>query len=723
MSLNSILKTRGLMLLYCGLMAGMVQTQASVNRTDIPKPTAPQLAWQQAELGVVFHYDLHVFDDMHYHQPTNRKVPCADINAFNPEQLDTDQWIRTARDMGARFAILTASHETGFRLWQSDVNPYSLKSVTWGNGKRDIVREFIASCKKYDLKPGIYMGTRWNSQLGIYDFKVTERSTVTQQQYNAMIEKEVAEICSRYGDLFEIWFDGGAYGPERGGPDVLSVFEKYQKHCLFYHNYDRADARWGGSESGTVPYPCWGTFPYKATGSGESTINQHVQANGFALLKHGDPNGRFWMPAMSDAPLRNHEWFWDEGDDHKLYPLTSLVNMYYHSVGRNSTLILGLTPDKRGLMPDADVARCREFGEAIRNLFRHEVAATSGQGSRVQLDLPANASFDHVVIQEDIAQGERVRQFRLERFFRGQWIELNTGSCIGHKRILRFDPVAADALRLTISESTAEPLIKNLAAYNSLPSNEDTLLKVMTWNVLYSFNHGKATEQGIHWIKDQAPDVIALQELNGNTAQSLQHMAGQWGHDHSVILKEQGFPVGLTSNRPIEVVEKQVEGFHHGYLHCKTWGIHFFVVHFWPSKPNESEWILKRIRPLLDAGEKVIVLGDFNNRSRRDSETDAHVNDPDACLITDRFEAAGFVDTTHRHDPQASYSFGSPVLIPQWAKTMADVLAKRQRIDFIFADSQLSQHSVSGTILHSDALDTISDHYPVVTVFKLPSAR
>lgn len=67
------------------------------------------------------------------------------------------------------------------------------------------------------VEPGIYMGTRWNGHLGVLDFKLTERSTIMQQEYNRLIEAEVAEICSRYGDLFELWFDGGAHGPTPAG--------------------------------------------------------------------------------------------------------------------------------------------------------------------------------------------------------------------------------------------------------------------------------------------------------------------------------------------------------------------------------------------------------------------------------------------------------------------------------------------------------------------------
>ncbi len=248
---------------------------------------------------------------------------------------------------------------------------------------------------------------------------------------------------------------------------------------------------------------------------------------------------------------------------------------------------------------------------------------------------------------------------------------------------------------------------------DDIPENGQSL-KVLSWNILDSFNYGKAIKRGIRWIKKQDADVLAIQE-SGNTTESLKKLAAQWGHDYSVNLKKNGCPVALTSKQPIEVIEKRVKGFHHGYLHCKTYGIHFFVVHFWPSKTYEAALVLDKIKPLLASGEKVIVLGDFNNRSRRDSMLKSQGK---GFKITDAFEAGGFVDTTCKHGKNALYSFGSPVLIPRWAKTMEDVQAKRRRIDFIFANEALSRYSVSGTILHSNELDMMSDHYPVQVIFK-----
>jgi alpha-L-fucosidase len=347
--------------------------------------------------------------------------------------------------------------------------------VRWGDGKRDIVAEFHASCLRHGLLPGIYLGTRWNAQLGVFDFAVTERSTITQADYNHLIEREVEEICTRYGDWFEFWFDGGGHGPQQGGPDLLSIVSKHQPGAVFYHNLERADARWGGSETGTVPYPCWASFPFPVTGAGESA-RPEIAANHFELLKHGDPDGAYWLPAMSDAPLRGHgghEWFWEPGDERLLQPLPKLLDMYCRSVGHNSTLILGITPDTRGLLPAADVTRLREFGDAVKDLFGHLLAERCDQNTNiVDLALPSSSAFDLIVLQEDIEHGERVRSYELQVQQGGAWNVLASGSCIGHKRVHRFDQsVPGEALRLRITEAAAPPRIRRIAAFASEGSN------------------------------------------------------------------------------------------------------------------------------------------------------------------------------------------------------------------------------------------------------------
>ena len=442
-----------------------------IEKAVYPKPNSRQLAWQEAEIGVVFHYDLHVFDGKKYAQGLNRIDPITNYQIFNPKQLDTDQWVKAAKDAGAKFAILTVTHETGFALYQSKVNPYCLKAVNWRDGKGDIVADFVASCRKYGIKPGIYLGIRWNSFMGVHDFKVNgegEFRRNRQKWYNQMVEGMVKEICTNYGELFEIWFDGGADHPNNGAPDVLPIVRQYQPDCLFYHNGQLAEARWGGSESGTVGDPCWATFPYNATGAGESA-KKNIAANNFQLLKEGDPKGKYWVPAMADAPLRGyngrHEWFWEPADEAHIFPLKNLMDMYYKSVGRNSTLIMGLTPNPDGLLPEPDVKRLKEWGDEIKRRFDTPLASTSGTGNVVSLKFKKPTNINHIIIQETISKGERVHVYKIETLVNGKWLVICEGESIGHKRIEQFKTVKTNRIRLKIVTALREPQIKNLSAF------------------------------------------------------------------------------------------------------------------------------------------------------------------------------------------------------------------------------------------------------------------
>lgn len=440
-----------------------IQAQPSIIS---PKPH--QLKWHESEMGAVFHYDLHVFDGIRYGQGNNRINPIEDYNIFNPTELNTDQWVQAARAAGCKFAILTATHETGFGLWQSDANPYCLKAVKWRDGKGDIVRDFVNSCRKYNVQPGIYIGIRWNSLLGIHNFKAQgegEFAANRQQWYKHLCEKMVEEICTRYGDLFMIWFDGGADDPRGDGPDVLPIVSKYQPNCLFYHNVDRADVRWGGSESGTVGYPCWSTFPYPYSHSNYTETRDHNQ-----LLMHGDKDGQYWVPAMADAPLRGannrHEWFWEPGDEENLCSLETLMDMYEKSVGRNATLMMGLTPDTTGLIPAGDVERLHEWGAEISRRFSNPIARTAGTSKSLTLKLPRTQSVNYCIIQEDITKGERIRSYRIEAKVNGKWKTVCSGESVGYKRIEKFATVEATDMRLTILQSVALPQITSFNVYN-----------------------------------------------------------------------------------------------------------------------------------------------------------------------------------------------------------------------------------------------------------------
>ena len=435
----------------------------------LPKPTKTQLKWHDAEIGVVFHYDLHVFDGIRYGQGNNRINPIEDYNIFNPTQLNTDQWVEAAKKAGAKFAVITATHETGFGLWQSDVNPYCLKAVKWGDGKGDVVRDFCNSCRKYGIEPGIYIGIRWNSLFGIHNFRAEgggDFAKNRQAWYRRYCERITKELCTRYGKLFMVWYDGGADDPRGDGPDVERIVAKYQPDCLFYHNIDRADFRWGGSESGTVKYPCWSSFPIPSSHHKKLSEDADLQQ----LLKHGDPNGNYWVPAMADTPLRatngRHEWFWEPNDENNLLSVEALMDMYEKSVGRNATIIVGVTPDTTGLIPQGDVERLASWGQEIKRKYGAPIATISERHSKetiIKLNKPR--TINRFVIEENIASGERIREYKVEALVRGKWKTICKGESVGHKRIETTEPTKTSQVKLLITKSIGNPYIKSFSVY------------------------------------------------------------------------------------------------------------------------------------------------------------------------------------------------------------------------------------------------------------------
>lgn len=423
--------------------------------TLIPTPTPTQIKFKEAKLGVVFHYDLHVFDGKRYSQPYNRINPIPDYNIFNPQKLDTDQWIRAAKAAGAKFAILTATHETGFAIYQSNVNPYCMKALKWQDGKGDIVRDFVNSCRKYDILPGIYIGIRWSSFYGIHNFKAEGSDPFAknrQEWYKKMCEGMVKEICSNYGDLFMIWFDGGADDPRGLGPDVEPIVNELQPNCLFYHNVDRADLRWGGSESGYMPETCWSTFPFPYSHHKDNDgIRDHL-----SLLKTGDPQGKYYVPAMADFPFRGwnnrHEWFWEPGDEDAIYPLEELIKIYENSAGHNATIIVGLTPNPDGLIPEGDVKRLHEWGDAIEQLYGSPIVSKNSHKNSLTIHLKRSQKVDRISLAEPVASGEIIRAYKVEyKTPSGKWKLFAKGESVGSLKIHRLEtPIEANAFRIKV---------------------------------------------------------------------------------------------------------------------------------------------------------------------------------------------------------------------------------------------------------------------------------
>ncbi len=450
--------------ILCSATTAFLLACTSGQNTGIVTPNERQLAWSNAEIGVLIHFDMPVYQPDY----TFRKWGShPDASIFNPTELNTDQWLETAQKLGAQYAVLVAKHCSGFSLWPTEAHDYSIKHSPWKDGKGDIVADFIASCKKYGIKPGIYASTTANGYLHVDNpGKVQANSPVTQEEYNKIVTQQLTELWSNYGELFEIWFDGGVLSKKEGGTDILSLVQKLQPQAVAFQGPSEHPnlVRWVGNEEGVAPYPCWATADSTTNADGTKVINS----------LNGDPSAPFWCPGEADFTLRWNQsfqggWFWTAGQDSMMFSIPELLKKYETSVGRNTNMLLGIVIDNKGLVPEADARQIELFGKEIKRQYGTPLKQLSGSGSEHLIFLDHPTSINRVVLQEDIAKGERVLKYSLKgKKGESGWFELSSGSCIGHKNISRFEPQELDAVKLVIEEYKATPEIKNFSVYETI---------------------------------------------------------------------------------------------------------------------------------------------------------------------------------------------------------------------------------------------------------------
>jgi alpha-L-fucosidase len=420
-------------------------------------PSREQVKYLQKEIGVIIHLDINIYAPETFDYAKKETLPPA--SAFNPTRIDTDQWIRAAKSAGARYAVLTAKHGTGFALWHTKANGYHT-----GNSpiEIDVVKSFIKSCKKYGLKPGIYYNTNMNTFYGAGYTALTEEKRL---EFNEVVYQQLSELWGNYGKLFEIWFDGGVMSdPKTGILDrVTKLLEQHQPNALLFGGLSGMNnlVRWVGNEDGRTPYPHWNqNFLKNVAGDGSETDNQY----------HGDPNGDVWMPGEADFPNRkktawNGGWLWRSNEDQYLFQSDELMDRFYTSVGRNSNMMIGMAIDTSGLFPEKDTRIFEEFGAMLKQRENKKIATTRGSGKIISLKIKDSSAINQVEIQEEIKHGQRIRKYEIDALIDGEWNKICEGTSIGYKRIQFFDAVVTPELRIKIIESAGNPILKSLSAY------------------------------------------------------------------------------------------------------------------------------------------------------------------------------------------------------------------------------------------------------------------
>jgi alpha-L-fucosidase len=424
-----------LMLMVCGVALGGADAP-----TGLARPTAEQAAWQDAEIGMFIHFAPNTWQDQEYDGRSTA------LDQINPAALDTDQWVRVAESMGAKYIVFVAKHVGGFCMWRTDTTDYGIKNTPWRGGEGDVLKELSESCRKRGMKLGVYLSPRddtFGAETGGHC-----KSPEIEAKYREVYRQQLTEVLSRYGEMFEVWFDGSNV------IEVGDILRQYApKAMIFQGKY--ATIRWVGNEDGFAPDPAWNAVSNEAWQRG-------------ATAADGDPDGAVWLPNECDARTRR-DWFWSAKNADTLKTVDQLMEMYYRSVGHGAVLLLNATPDTTGLIPEMDAQRIAEFGAEIRKRFGKSLAETKGEGDLIELALDKARTMDHVVTMENILEGERVREYVLEGRVNGEWKELSRGTAIGHKKIDRFTPVEVDAVRLRVTKSAGKPLIRRLAVYRCEP--------------------------------------------------------------------------------------------------------------------------------------------------------------------------------------------------------------------------------------------------------------
>jgi len=424
---------------------------------NLPKPSPAQVAWQQLETTAFLHFTVNTYTDKEWGDGTESP------SIFNPVKLDARQWVAALKAGGFKMCIITAKHHDGFCLWPSKYTDHSVKSSPWKNGQGDVVKEVADACREYGLKFGFYLSP-WDQH---------EKSYGT-DQYNDFYKNQLKELLTNYGEVHEVWFDG-ARGPNARDMQYdfkgfWALVKQLQPKAVCFSDAGPG-VRWVGNESGNAGETCWSTI---------ITLGMAPGVADSKYLNTGDEKGTEWIPAETDVSIRPG-WFYHPSEDDKVRSPKNLVNLYYQSTGRNSLLLLNVPPNREGLLCPQDVAAIKEYRSILDETFKTNLAKSGKikslvdnklstwvalpENTPMEINLPKTATFDRFLLQENIAEGQRIAEAKLEYWNGKEWQLIKQFTTVGYKRLLRFEPVTTAKLRLTVLRALAPAQIAEVGVY------------------------------------------------------------------------------------------------------------------------------------------------------------------------------------------------------------------------------------------------------------------
>lgn len=436
------------------------------------KPTKRQLhTFSEVGFYAFIHFGPNTYKDFEWGYGDEE----AEI--FNPYDLDCDSWVKAIKSAGMKGAVITAKHHDGFCLWQSAYTEHCMKNSPYKDGKGDVVRELAHACEKGGIEFGFYLSP-WDRNSKYYGT----------DEYNTYYKNQLTELLTNYGKIFHVWFDGACAEGPNGKRQVydfdgyIELIRKYQPDATIF-NDGGPDIRWCGNESGKARHAEWAVVPVELCKRAE------VQTGG-ALIKgclshmynsDGDigtlsnivySKGLVFCPSEVDMSIRPG-WFYH--DDEEPHSLERLFDTYINSVGANASFILNIPPMPSGRFNDKDIERLKELGDKIRESFSNNLAHENGASIKVEklydtqcaytVTLPEKKNIRYVVLEEDIAQGQRVESFVIgKKDGFGKWETVFSGFTVGNRKICPVK-LKTDSVRVLITAARDEVLMKKISVY------------------------------------------------------------------------------------------------------------------------------------------------------------------------------------------------------------------------------------------------------------------
>ncbi|MCI4592642.1 alpha-L-fucosidase [Sphingobium sp. BYY-5] len=449
-------------------------------------PSPRQRKWHDRRMYAFIHFSMNTFTDKEWGYGDE------DVRLFNPTDFDPDQIVAAAKAGGLTGLIITAKHHDGFCLWPTMLTDHCIRNTPYKDGKGDIVGELEQACRRAGLAFGVYLSP-WDRN----------RADYGQPSYIDYYRAQLTELCTRYGELFEVWFDGanggdGYYGgaretrkidavPYYNWPSIIDLVHKLQPDACTFDPLG-ADIRWVGNEDGHAGDPCWPTMPNEPY--------DQVKGNS------GVRGAELWWPAETNVSIRPG-WFYHADEDAQVKSPQKLMEMFDQSIGHGTTFHLNLPPDKRGRIADRDVASLQAFGDAVRASFATDLArnavasasadiggtaahATDGnpdsfwcapaeaRDATLTLDLQPGARFDTIRLQEWLPLGLRTTSFAIDASDDGEnWREIATKDMVGPQRLIRLPaPLTPRRIRFRPTAAEAGPTLREFALFLSVAPTE-----------------------------------------------------------------------------------------------------------------------------------------------------------------------------------------------------------------------------------------------------------